>query len=285
MFDDLTHGTILVTGGAGFIGSHLVEALLRSGASVRVLDDLSSGDPRNLERAEAVAAAGGGRFQLIVADVRDDFRVRDAVEAEAARFVLVSSCAVYGDPADLPVAETSPPRPLSPYARAKLAAEEACAEAADAGQIAAACLRLFNVYGPRQDPSSPYSGVISRFLAAAGGEGGEAVVYDDGEQTRDFIYVADVCAAIVRALCSSRGGVTTLNVGSGRETSVNALLGAVEGVCGRSVSRRREPAREGDIRRSCADTGRARWVLGWEAGTSLEDGLAATWAALPAAVG
>ena len=124
--------------------------------------------------------------------------VRQAVEAEVPRFVLASSCAVYGDAAQLPVAETAALRPLSPYAEAKLAAEEACAAAADAGQIAAACLRFFNVYGPRQDPGSEYSGVISRFMdAAAAGE--PVTVYGDGGQTRDFVYVGDVVDALVES--------------------------------------------------------------------------------------
>ena len=188
-------GLILVTGGAGFIGSHLVGALLTAGYDVRVLDDFSTGKKENLRGAEALAAAHGGHFQLIAGDVRSEFKMRDAVdgcaavchlaavasvtqsladpvgtgsvthggsvnavraavEADVPRFVLASSCAVYGDAAQLPVAETSAPRPLSPYAEAKLAAEETCTAAADAGQMVAVCLRFFNVYGPRQDPDS-----------------------------------------------------------------------------------------------------------------------------------
>ena len=310
-------GITLVTGGAGFIGSHLVDALLTEGADVRVLDDFSTGREENLDAAWRLAAVHGGGLQVIAGDVRDEVRMRDAVygcdavvhlaavasvprsvedpvgcnsvthggtvnalreavDAGVPRFVLASSCAVYGDPAELPVAETAPPEPLSPYAGAKLASEQACAGAADAGQIAAVCLRFFNVYGPRQDPGSPYSGVISRFFAAAAA-GEPATLYGDGGQTRDFVYVADVVAALRRALSRPPGGVSVLNVGSGRETSVAALLEQVEGVSGVHLAPRREPAREGEVRRSCADAGRARWVLGWEAGTELADGLAATW--------
>jgi UDP-glucose 4-epimerase len=312
------HELILVTGGAGFIGSHVVDALLASGSDVRVLDDFSTGKEDNLDDAWRLAAEHGAGLQVIAGDVRDEVRMRDAmdgcsgvahlaavasvprsvedpvgcdsvthggtvnalrqaVEAGTERFVLASSCAVYGDAAEPPIAETASPRPLSPYAVAKLASEEACADAADAGQIAAVCLRFFNVYGPRQDPGSAYSGVISRFLAAA--TAGDAVtIYGDGRQTRDFVYVADVVAAILAALRRPLTGASVLNVGSGRETDLLQILGVVEERAGLRLERRLEPAREGDIRHSRADAGRARWVLDWEAETSLDDGLAATWA-------
>jgi len=310
-------GMILVTGGAGFIGSHLVDTLLTTGYDVRVLDDFSTGKKENLDGAEAVAAAHGGRFQLIAGDVRDEYKMRDgvdgcaavchlaavasvtqslvdpvatgsvthggtvnavrmAVEADVPRFVLASSCAVYGDVAQLPVAETSAPRPLSPYAEAKLAAEETCAAAADAGQIAAACLRFFNVYGPRQDPGSEYSGVISRFMAAAAA-GEPVTVYGDGEQTRDFVYVGDVVDAIVRALQRPLSGASTLNVGSGTPTSVLDVLGRLEEAVGGYIERRFAAARAGDIRDSRADAGRAKWVLGWETRETFAGGLEKTW--------
>jgi UDP-glucose 4-epimerase len=311
--DDL----ILVTGGAGFIGSHLVEALLSTGNDVRVLDDFSTGKPENIRGAEALAAAHGGRFQLIAGDVRDEDKVREAVDgcaavchlaavasvtqsvadpvgtgsvthggtvnvvrwavdADVPRVVLASSCAVYGDAAGLPVSETSVPRPMSPYAEAKLASEQTCAAAADAGQIVAACLRLFNVFGPRQDPGSEYSGVISRFMAAAAA-GEPVTIYGDGEQTRDFVYVGDVVQAALRALVKPLSGVAVVNVGSGQATSVLDVLGRLEELSGHPVGRRHEPARAGDIRHSRADAGRARWVLGWEAEHSFADGKAETW--------
>ena len=311
-------GLTLVTGGAGFIGSHVVEALLTSGSDVRVLDDFSTGKDENLDGAWALAAQGGAGLQVIEGDVRDEVRMRDAVdgceavvhlaavpsvaqsvedpvgcdsvthggtvnavrqavEAGAERFVLASSCAVYGDAAQLPIAEATQPRPLSPYAGAKLASEEVCADAADAGQLTAVCLRFFNVYGPRQDPGSAYSGVISRFLSAAAA-GEPVTIYGDGRQSRDFVYVADVVAAIVAALQQPLTGVSVLNVGTGRQTDLLEILQVVEQQAGRTLERRMEPAREGDIRHSRADSGRARWVLGWEAGTPLSAGLAATWA-------
>jgi len=308
---------ILVTGGAGFIGSHLVEALLTAGHDVRVLDDFSTGRAENLRGAEALAALHGGSFQLIAGDVRDEAKVREAVDgcaavchlaavasvsrsledpvgtgsvthggtvnvvrwavdAEVPRVVLASSCAVYGDAEQLPVAETAPPRPLSPYAEHKLAAEQVCAAAADAGQLAATCLRFFNVFGPRQDPGSEYSGVISLFMAAAAAGTG-VTVHGDGGQTRDFIFVGDVVDAIRRGLRRPAAGVAVVNVGSGVETSVLDVLGTLGSLAGRDIPREHTPPRDGDIRHSRADTGRARWVLAWQADTSFGDGMAATW--------
>ena len=309
---------ILVTGGAGFIGSHLVHALLASGRSVRVLDDLSTGVVANLSGAEALAARHGVHFQLVQGDVRDDVRVRDAVdgcgavahlaavasvsrsvedpegansvthggtvnvvrcavEARVSRLVLASSCAVYGDAAQLPVAETSPPRPMSPYATAKLASEEACAAAADAGQLTAVLLRFFNVYGPRQDPSSEYSGVISRFMSAAAA-GEPVTVFGDGLQTRDFVYVEDVALALTAALLKPLSGCSMANVGSGSQTSLLGILERLEGLSGHSIERRFAVRREGDIRDSRADIGRVAWVLGWRPTTTFSEGLARTWA-------
>lgn len=311
-------GLTLVTGGAGFIGSHVVDALLSSGAGVRVLDDFSTGREENLDRAWRLAGECGAALQVMEGDVRDEVRMRDAVDGCSAvahlaavpsvaqsledplgcdsvthggtvnavrqavdagveRLVLASSCAVYGDIKQLPIAETAPTRPLSPYAAAKLAAEEVCADAADAGQLVAVCLRFFNVYGPRQDPSSAYSGVISRFLSAAA-SGGAVTIYGDGRQSRDFVYVGDVVAAIVAALRRPATGVSVLNVGTGRQTNLLEILAVLEERIGQHLERHLEAARDGEIRDSCADARRARWVLGWEAQTSLTDGLAETWA-------
>ena len=311
--DDL----ILVTGGAGFIGSHVVNALLDHGADVRVLDDFSSGRLENLDGVEARAHAAGGRVQVVQGDVRDEQRVRDAVqdciavvhlaavpsvarsledpvgcnsvthggtvnlvrravEADVERFVLASSCAVYGDAVQLPIAETTPVRPLSPYAQAKVAAEEVCRAAADEGQITAACLRFFNVYGPRQDPSSEYSGVISRFITAAV-QGLPVTVFGDGRQTRDFVYVKDVVDAVLAALGRPLSGASMVNVGSGISASLLDCLAVLEQLADEPVRRAFAPAREGEVRHSRADVGRARWVLAWEAVTGFADGLTATW--------
>ncbi len=151
-----------------------------------------------------------------------------------------------------------------------------CADAADAGQLTAVCLRFFNVYGPRQDPGSAYSGVISRFLSAAAA-GEPVTIYGDGRQSRDFVYVADVVGAILAALRRPLTGISVLNVGTGRQTDLLQILDVVEERAGRTLERRLEPAREGDIRHSRADAGRARWVLGWEAEIPLAAGLSETW--------
>ena len=299
-------GLTLVTGGAGFIGSHVVDALLMSGCDVRVLDDFSTGKDENLDGAWSLAAQGGAGLQVIEGDVRDEVRMRDAVdgceavvhlaavpsvaqsvedpvgcdsvthggtvnavrqavEAGAERFVLASSCAVYGDAAQLPIAETTPPHPLSPYAGAKLASEGVCADAADAGQLAAVCLRFFNVYGPRQDPGSAYSGVISRFLAAAAA-GEPVTIYGDGRQSRDFVYVADVVAAVAgRAAAAAHRHLGAQRRHRAADRPAADPRRRARSVAGGALERRMEPAREGDIRHSRADAGRARWVLGWEA--------------------
>ena len=143
--------------------------------------------------------------------------------------------------------------------------------------MAAACLRFFNVYGPRQDPGSEYSGVISRFMAAAAA-GEPVIVYGDGHQTRDFVYVGDVVEAIARALQRPLSGVSVLNVGSGTPTNVLDVLGRLEELTGGPIERRFAAARAGDIRDSRADAGRATWVLGWEAGETFAGGLEKTWA-------
>ena len=258
-----------VTGGAGFIGSHLVDALVAGGHEVRVLDDLSSGTRTNLAR-HLDAAHGRHAIELIEGDVRDPAAARRAVEgcaavfhgaaivsvarsieepelvesvnaggtltvleaaraAGARRLVFASSCAVYGDPPTLPVAEDAATDPLSPYAAAKLTAEEHCRRFAAAGDLETVCLRYFNVFGPRQDPSSEYSGVIARFIDCALA-GRELTVFGDGKQTRDFVFVADVVRANVLAL-----------TGGSRER----------------VTRRRDPHRRPSPQRrlGCADVG------------------------------
>ncbi|MBX3141221.1 MAG: NAD-dependent epimerase/dehydratase family protein [Trueperaceae bacterium] len=306
---------VLVTGGAGFIGSHVVRALLARGAHVNVLDDFSTGKRENLPASDDV--------EVIEGDVADPDAVRAALEDrdafihlaavasversvqeplathrtnlqgsiqlfEAAarlgvkRGLYASSAAVYGDSTNLPLATTEAPRPLSPYAADKLAGEHYLAFYHRGGRLNATAFRFFNVFGPRQDPASPYSGVISIFLDRAR-RGSPITVYGDGEQTRDFVYVGDVVAALLAAL--DRQGVgpdapselPIYNVGRSERVSLLALLATIEDLPGvRSpLAVSHGPAREGDIRHSLADSTPLRTALGWQPSTTLADGLAA----------
>ena len=298
---------VLVTGGAGFIGSHTCEALLGQGYRVRVLDDFSSGTLANLaavrDRVEVIegsvtstalmARAVIGCFGVVHLAARAsvtesfsdtkgyrevnvdgtanliDVARRNGVE----RIVFASSCCVYGLGA-APQDETMTPQPLSPYALTKLDGEHLLRDAAAAGSIDAGVLRFFNIYGARQDPSSAYAAVIPRFLAALRRR--EAVtLYGDGEQTRDFTSVTDAARAITLALnAPSPLRATPINIGTGVATSINALVTVIAGVCGVSAVQRFEPAREGEVRDSVANTSRADALLGFRAETTLAAGLA-----------
>lgn len=296
----------LVTGGAGFMGSHLVEALVARGERVRVLDDFSTGRRENLTSV-------AGQIEVLEGDARDPATVArvmtgagavvhlaaiSSVQAsledpagvwsvnvggtlsllEAARaagvrrFLFASSAAVYGDHSDLPLRESLPPRPLSPYAASKVAGEALCQAYYAAYSLPTVALRFFNVYGPRQDPLSPYSGVITLF-AARMRQGLPPLVYGDGRQTRDFVYVADVAEAMVRACQEERAIGTTVNIAGGRETSVLQLAETMNQVLGVHLEPMFQPPRPGEVRYSCADVGRAREILDWEACTGLIEGL------------
>ena len=265
-------GLTLVTGGAGFIGSHVVDALLASGSDVRVLDDFSTGKEENLDDAWALAAQGGAGLQVMEGDVRDEVRMRDAmdgctavvhlaaivsvprsvedpegcdsvthggtvnalrqaVEAGAERFVLASSCAVYGDAAELPIAEVTAPRPLSPYAGAKLASERPAPTPPTPGRSSPPACASSTCTARGRIPARPTPGVISRFLSAAG-SGDPVTIYGDGEQTRDFVYVADVVDAVLAALRRPLSGASVVNVGTGRQTDLLQILGVVESLAG-----------------------------------------------------
>ncbi len=290
---------VLVTGGAGFIGSHLVERLLSEGHEVIVLDDLSSGSLRNLSkvRKDILFVKGDVRCSR---DVERAIRGTDCVVHLAAlisveesfrkpltynevnvtgtlvllkasehfgvdKFVLISSCAVYGDPLEVPIKEDHPLRPLSPYAVSKVAAEGYTRTFEGLRPV---ILRLFNVYGPRQSPA--YAGVITKF-AERMLRGDPPIIYGDGKQTRDFVHVSDVVQAIMLSLEMKEAG--TLNVGTGEEISVNELCEVMMEIMHFSERPIYGPARRGDIRRSCADISRAREVLGYEPKIQLKDGL------------
>lgn len=297
---------ILVTGGAGFIGSHLCERLLAAGQRVRVLDNLSTGKRENLpadprlefvygdvrERRDVERAAAGveaiyhlAAVASVQASIDDPvathavnftgtLHVLEAARRHAvSRLVYASSAAVYGDTQTLPVTEDAPLRPLSPYAADKLAGEHYLFFYARQFGLRATALRFFNIYGPRQDPSSPYSGVISIFVERARAGTG-VTIYGDGRQTRDFVYVGDLAELLWRSLDNERCLGQVLNVGRGIECSLLELLQELERIGGRAIERRHAPARPGDIRRSCASTERLAQAFDAAPQTSLALGLA-----------
>lgn len=301
---------ILVTGGAGFIGSHLSAALVAQGLTVTVLDNLSTGKQTNLD---------GLPVRLIVADVGDYAAVVEAAQGcevifhqaamvsvprsivepqlnhqsnvtgvfnvfEAARqagvrrVVYASSAAVYGDEPSLPKRETSPIAPLTPYSAAKYMSEvyAAAYSAAYPNAIQFVGLRYMNVFGPRQDPSSPYSGVLSIFCQAVLA-GRTCQVHGDGEQTRDFIFVSDVVQANLLAAAVDLGGKPAVfNIGRGQQTSLNMILRSLEALAGRPLPVTHGPERHGDIRHSVADISLARERLGFDPQVEIQDGLRQT---------
>jgi len=297
---------VLVTGGAGFIGSHLVEALLLRGHEVSVLDNLSTGCHANLADVYS-------RIQFTEGDIMDDGQVEaalkgvDAVAHLAAltsvpesfrmaaryreinaggtqkvvnlsafagvrRFVFASSCAVYGAPLRLPVAEKEPLKPMSPYAESKAWAEEAVGRAATR-TMGTCILRLFNVFGPRA-PANQYSGVISQFASRLR-QNRPPVLYGDGEQSRDFIFVADAVRYFVAALEGKAVG--TYNVGTGTATTINQLAAAMINITGRKHLRPvHTDARKGDIPNSRADMRASVRAFGLEPSNTLVQGLVIT---------
>jgi UDP-glucose 4-epimerase len=290
----------LVTGGAGFIGSHLVDALLAAEHSVLVLDDFSTGKAENLAPGVQVlqgdvadpsvvrAAMAGmdGCFHLAaiasVARSNEDWlgthrvnlggtiAVLDAARRERCiPVVYASSAAVYGDVGDKVAHEGMPPRPLTAYGADKLGSELHAAVAHQVHGVSSVGLRFFNVYGPRQDPQSPYSGVISVFARRVA-EGLGLTVHGDGQQTRDFVFVADVVAHLRAAMrrVGEHGGAGVFNVCTGRATSILELASQLG-----APTIERGPARPGDIRHSRGDPWMAVSMLGVQAETQLADGL------------
>jgi nucleoside-diphosphate-sugar epimerase len=299
----------LVTGGAGFIGSSLVRRLLGVGHSVRVLDNLSTGFKSNLEEclnrielmegdvsefAVCKSAVAGVDYILheaaipsVQRSVDDPIRSNNANvtgtlnmlvaarDAKVKRFVFASSSSVYGDTETLPKVETMPENPLSPYALTKHAGEKYCVLFYRIYGLPTVALRYFNVFGPRQDPHSPYSAVISRFVEAALA-GRRPVVNGDGEQSRDFTYVENVVDANLLA-CEANGveGMV-FNIGTGERRSLNDLLRSLSSLVGRNLEPEYANARLGDVRHSQADIGRARRYLRFEPKVSFLAGLERT---------
>jgi nucleoside-diphosphate-sugar epimerase len=306
-------GLSLVTGGAGFIGSHLVEALLSRGGRVRVLDDLSSG------RREFLPSHAG--LELLVGDVRDPAALRRAVEGvdvifhQAAlrsvprsvadpysyhdvnvtgtmrlllaaresgvrRVVFASSSSVYGNQTVMPLREDMRPDPIAPYGASKLIGEHYCRNFSQHYGLETVSLRYFNVFGPRQDPAAEYAAVVPRFISASR-RGLPLEVHGDGLQTRDFSFVSNVVDANLAAADAPRAAGEAYNIACGERLSVLDIAGHLERILGRSLARRHTPPRAGDVRDTLADIGRARIDLGYKPAVSFADGLGRTLASAP----
>ena len=300
----------LVTGGAGFIGSNLADELIRQGAKVRIIDNFVTGYRENLEEIR-------GDFDFIEADLNDDKALQSAIadaeivfhqaalpsvprsvenpadthqacvnatfnllvkakDAGVRRVIYAASSSAYGDQPTLPKVETMSPDPLSPYAAAKLMGEYYCRVFNRVYGIETLSLRYFNVFGPRQDPSSTYSGVISRFIDALM-KGTPPVIYGDGDQTRDFTYIANVVEANIQASHTNLGIGEVMNVANGEKVSLIDLLETLKRITGQpDVRAEHMPDRRGDVKHSQADNSRAVEWLDYEKRVGLEEGLTRT---------
>jgi nucleoside-diphosphate-sugar epimerase len=300
--------TYLVTGGAGFIGSHLVEELVRRGERVRVVDNLSTGKRQNIAHLTSVEFVEGELADLEVArravdgmdyvlhqaaipsvprSVQDPITSNraniDATlnvlvaarDARVRRLVYAGSSSAYGDTPTLPKIETMATAPLSPYALQKLVGEQYCQMFTHLYALETVTIRYFNVFGPRQDPSSPYSGVISLFISALC-EGRQPTIYGDGEHTRDFTYVANVVDGVLRACTAPGASGEIVNVATGGRISLNTLFTTIRDLVAVRVEPVYAPPRPGDVKDSQADISKARRILGYEPMVSFEEGLART---------
>jgi UDP-glucose 4-epimerase len=297
---------ILVTGGAGFIGSHLAEELVKRNHEVRVLDNLSTGKMENLkgiakkieflegtitDKPTVDGAVRGcdcvfheAAMVSVEESIKNPVRTWDinirgtllvlgaAYRSGVKRVILASSAAVYGDTLALPKREDGAIAPKSPYGESKHINEMNAEKYHKDYKLQTVCLRYFNVYGPRQPPSSHYSGVISKFLAAAL-KRAPPLIYGDGEQTRDFVYVKDVVNANMLAMEGKQAAGEIFNVGSGTEVSINQLWKQIAKIAKSKSVPLHEPPRQGDIRRSFASTVKAEKLLGFKPQCSLEEGL------------
>jgi len=301
---------VLITGGAGFIGSNLADGLLRQGAKVIILDNLLTGFRENIEEIK-------GDFEFIEGDLNDESKLEKAVqdveiifhqaalpsvprsvenprethqacvngtfnlllkakEKNVRRLIYAASSSAYGDQEILPKVETMSPEPLSPYAAAKLMGEYYCRVFSKVYNLETICLRYFNVFGPRQNPASQYSGVISRFIDALM-SGTTPIIYGDGGQSRDFTYIANVVNANIKAAETSKGIGEVMNVANGERISLNELLEVLKKITSReSVTPEFHPERKGDVKHSQADNCLAVECLDYEKLVGLEDGLRET---------
>ena len=299
----------VVTGGAGFIGSNIVDELVRRGESVVVLDDLSAGKEDNLADIRNKISFIKGSINDIEAIRRSmqeaDYvihlaartsvprSVKDPVEtnrvnidgtlnmlmaardAKVKRVVLAASSSAYGETPTLPKIETMQPEPISPYGVTKYACELYAQAFGRVYGLQSVSLRYFNVFGPRQDPGSPYSGVLSKFCSAFL-EGTDPVVFGDGEQTRDFTYIENVVQATLLACDAPAASGKVVNVGTGERISLNRTLELLREISGNALEAKYEPAREGDIRDSQADITLSRELLGYDPTVNFAEGLRRT---------
>lgn len=296
---------VMVTGGAGFIGSHVVDALLQAGHSVLVLDNLSSGIAGQVRREAQLSVRDildHGEWQLAAFDFGCQAIIHLAAQVSVARsvqdpyldakenilgslsvlqagrelgvqkVVFASSAAVYGDPTCIPITEEHPTTPTSPYGIAKLSVENYLRAYASLFSLDFTVLRFSNVYGPRQNAHGE-AGVVSAFAERLA-TGKPPVIHGDGEQTRDFVFVRDVARAVVSAL--TRGSGATLNIGTGHQVKINEVCSILTGKFGSDVPPMMDSARPGDIRHSCLDPTRAFEELGWKAEVELREGLGQT---------
>jgi nucleoside-diphosphate-sugar epimerase len=299
---------VLVTGGAGFIGSSLARALLERGDDVRILDNFSTGDRANLDGLDVEIVEGElrsyervhnavrttevvyhlGALGSVPRSVQDPL-TSSAVNVEGTlnvllaardegvrRVVFSSSTSVYGSTRQLPTREDSPPDPISPYGVAKLAAERYCISFSRVYEsFESVVLRYFNVFGPRQSPFSQYAAVVPRFVTAIAA-GKPVEIHGDGEQSRDFTYVGNVVDATVRAGDAAGASGEIFNVAAGSPASVNLIADTIGEILGKPVERRHLPSRAGDIRNSWADLSKSERVLGYAPRVELAEGLRAT---------
>jgi nucleoside-diphosphate-sugar epimerase len=298
----------LVTGGAGFIGSHLTDELVRRGEHVRVVDDLSTGRRQNLAQHPQLEFVEGDLADLHVAKAAMagvDYVLHQAAipsvprsvldpiasnranvdatlnvlvaarDAGVKRVVYAGSSSAYGNTPTLPKVETMAPAPLSPYALQKLVAEQYCQLFTRLYGLETVTTRYFNVFGPRQDPSSPYSGVISLFISALC-DRRAPTIFGDGEQTRDFTYVANVVDGVLRACHAKDASGETINVATGSRISLKELFHVVRQLVGADIEPLYAEVRAGDVKDSQADISKARRLLGYEPIVRFEDGLQKT---------
>ena len=294
----------LVTGGAGFIGSHLAERLLEEGAEVRILDTFATGRRENIHRVDVEVVEGDVRsyerahhamrgcdevyhqaaLPSVPRSIQDPLTTHEvnstgtlnvllaARDADVRRVVYASSSSVYGANEALPKREDQQPAPFSPYAVSKLAGEGFCRTFTHVYGLECVSLRYFNVFGPRQDPRSQYAAVIPNFISAALGRR-RPVVYGDGEQTRDFTYIDNVVEANLLAMCSDAGGGQAFNVACGQAITLNAVLDALREISGETIEPDYQPGRPGEVRHSQAAIDGARDAFGYSPAVSFTEGL------------